>query len=123
MRTKHSKVNVEDAKYSYVILRKGPRPTAKASEQEDLETEAYDWPRLITPPLKKNKHVVMDVCAPSGEIQRMIIPKSQGNIPYRDARKSAWGDLFPHAPKNPAVVRIKQASQNQDQQEKPESDV
>ncbi|GAB5586034.1 37S ribosomal protein S22 [Umbelopsis nana] len=114
MRTKHSKVNVEDAKYSYVILRKGARPTVTSSEQEDLETEAYDWPRIITPPLKKNKHVVMDVCAPSGEIQRMIIPKSQGKIPYRDARKSAWGDLFPHTPKNTAVVRIKQKSLQQE---------
>lgn len=108
MKTKHSKVNIEDAKYSYVVLRRGPRPTVTNTEQEDLETEAYSWPRLITPPLKKNKHVVMDVCSPEGEIQRMIIPKSQGKIPYRDARKSAWGDLFPHASKNPPVVRIKQ---------------
>ncbi|CAO3685991.1 unnamed protein product [Umbelopsis ramanniana] len=108
MKTKHSKINIEDAKYSYVILRKGPRPVSTSTNQEDLETEAYTWPRLVTPPLKKNKHVVMDVCTSSGEIQRMIIPKSQGKIPYRDARKSTWGDLFPHTPKNPAVVRIKQ---------------
>ncbi|KAG2184542.1 hypothetical protein INT43_000451, partial [Umbelopsis isabellina] len=108
MKTKHSKVNIEDAKYSYVVLRRGPRPSVTNAEQEDLETEAYSWPRLITPPLKKNKHVIMDVCSPEGEIQRMIIPKSQGKIPYRDARKSAWGDLFPHTSKNPPVVRIKQ---------------
>ena len=108
MKTKHSKINIEDAKYSYVILRKGPRPVSTSANQEDLETEAYTWPRIVTPPLKKNKHVVMDVCTSSGEIQRMIIPKSQGKIPYRDARKSTWGDLFPHTPKNPAVVRIKQ---------------
>ncbi|KAM3586768.1 37S ribosomal protein S22 [Umbelopsis sp. WA50703] len=111
MKTKHSKVNVEDAKYSYVVLRRGPRPNVTTAEQEDLETEAYSWPRLITPPLKKSKHVVMDVCSPEGEIQRMIIPKSQGKIPYRDARKSAWGDLFPHSSKNPPVVRIKQKVQ------------
>src|SRR5690606_35912706 len=24
-------------------------------------------------------------------------------IPYRDARKAMWGDLFPHQPKNKAV--------------------
>jgi len=35
----------------------------------------------------------------------MIIPKSQGKIPYRDARKVAWGDLFPHNPKKPATKR------------------
>jgi len=40
-----------------------------------------------------------------GHIERGIIPKSQGKVPYRDARKSIWGDLFPHEPKKPAVRR------------------
>src|ERR1051325_5197039 len=40
-----------------------------------------------------------------GYIERGIIPKSQGRVPYRDARKSTWGDLFPHEPKNPATRR------------------
>jgi ribosomal protein RSM22 (predicted rRNA methylase) len=31
---------------------------------------------------------------------RMTIPKSQGKQAYYDARKSDWGDIFPHAPKN-----------------------
>lgn len=30
----------------------------------------------------------------------MTIPKSQGKQPYYDARKSDWGDIFPHPPKN-----------------------
>lgn len=37
---------------------------------------------------------------PVGELQRHTIPKSQGRQPYYDARKSAWGDSFPHPPKN-----------------------
>jgi len=36
----------------------------------------------------------------------MIIPKSQGKQPYYDARKSEWGDIFPHEPKNPPQVRF-----------------
>ena len=36
---------------------------------------------------------------------RMIIPRSQGKQPYYDARKSGWGDIFPHLPKNPAQER------------------
>jgi ribosomal protein RSM22 (predicted rRNA methylase) len=36
----------------------------------------------------------------------MTIPKSQGKLPYRDARKSSWGDLFPHPPKKPARLRV-----------------
>lgn len=30
----------------------------------------------------------------------MTIPKSQGKQPFYDARKSSWGDIFPHPPKN-----------------------
>lgn len=36
---------------------------------------------------------------------RMTIPRSQGRQPFYDARKSAWGDLFPHPPKNPPQER------------------
>lgn len=35
----------------------------------------------------------------------MIIPKSQGKQPFYDARKSTWGDIFPHAPKNEPTER------------------
>jgi ribosomal protein RSM22 (predicted rRNA methylase) len=107
MKTKHSKFNSEDSKYSYVVLRKGPRP---GKSESDITQQAYRWPRLIQPPLKKNGHVVMDVCASEGEIQRMIIPKSQGKLPYRDARKAMWGDLFPHPPKNKVVTRVTQGT-------------
>ena len=31
---------------------------------------------------------------------RHTIPKSQGKQAYYDARKSEWGDIFPHEPKN-----------------------
>ncbi|KAI8087978.1 mitochondrial small ribosomal subunit Rsm22-domain-containing protein [Gilbertella persicaria] len=104
MKTKHSKFNTEDSKYAYVILRRGSRPSLTNTIQE----QAYQWPRLIQPPLKKNGHVVMDVCSTQGEIQRMTIPKSQGKIPYRDARKAMWGDLFPHSSKNKIVTRVSQ---------------
>jgi ribosomal protein RSM22 (predicted rRNA methylase) len=36
---------------------------------------------------------------------RMTIPRSQGKQPYYDARKSGWGDIFPHPPKNSAQER------------------
>lgn len=36
---------------------------------------------------------------------RITIPKSQGKQPFYDARKSNWGDLFPHEPKNAPQVR------------------
>ena len=38
---------------------------------------------------------------------RLIIPKSQGKQPYYDARKSGWGDIFPHEPKNPPQEQLR----------------
>ena len=34
-----------------------------------LRDEAYSWPRLVAPPLKRSGHVVMDVCAATGASQ------------------------------------------------------
>ncbi len=89
-----------------------------------LRQEAYSWPRLVFPPLKRSGHIILDSCTAegkpnslvlrrsvshkfplSGQIMRMTIPKSQGKQPFYDARKSNWGDLFPHEPKNPPQVR------------------
>jgi ribosomal protein RSM22 (predicted rRNA methylase) len=41
----------------------------------------------------------------AGKIMRMTIPRSQGKQAYYDARKSGWGDIFPHPPKNPPQER------------------
>ncbi|KAG0206529.1 37S ribosomal protein S22 [Mortierella sp. GBA30] len=149
-KTKHSKENYEDAKYTYVILRKGARPLFVASspvisekpqeqlqltdltakgisdndssivqkkkfkklpppppvtyeKSEDMFAASHAWSRIVVPPIKKDGHVVIDTCGTSGFLERIVIPKSQGKIPYRDARKAMWGDLFPHQPKNKAV--------------------
>ncbi len=36
-------------------------------DMNELRKEAYDWPRLVFPPLKRSGHVVMDTCHPSGK--------------------------------------------------------
>lgn len=51
-------------------------------------------PRLILPPLKKPGYVLLDMCTPSGTLERWSVPRSHGRQAYRDARKSAWGDLW-----------------------------
>ncbi|KAJ3797863.1 mitochondrial small ribosomal subunit Rsm22-domain-containing protein [Lentinula aff. detonsa] len=73
--------------------------------QTELRQEAYSWPRLVFPPLKKSGHIILDACTPEGKIMRLTVPKSQGKQPYYDARKSSWGDIFPHEPKNPPQER------------------
>lgn len=37
------------------------------SDEEVMRLEAYDWPRLVQPPLKKGGHVTFDACCASGE--------------------------------------------------------
>jgi len=51
-------------------------------------------PRLIFPPLKKPGHVILDVCTPSGTLERWSVSRSYGKQAYHDARKSKWGDLW-----------------------------
>ena len=38
---------------------------------------------------------------------RLTIPKSQGKQVFYDARKSSWGDIFPHSSKNKEVERYR----------------
>lgn len=34
--------------------------------EEALRLEAYNWPRLVFPPMKKNGHVILDGCTAEG---------------------------------------------------------
>ncbi|BFZ54737.1 37S ribosomal protein S22 [Savitreella phatthalungensis] len=111
-KTKHAKENTEDCPYSYIVYRHGqPRPqqtlpVTTAVSNKAIVENAYSWPRIVLPPLKRVKHVVVDVCAPSGEIERATVPKSQGSDVYRFARKSSWGDLLPFRGKSQIVHEL-----------------
>lgn len=100
-------------------------PAENSEEVEAaLRNEAFHWPRLVFPPLKKSGHIIIDACTAecmspfiiscpangltydAGKIMRLTIPKSQGKQPFYDARKSSWGDIFPHPPKNRPQERL-----------------
>jgi hypothetical protein len=42
------------------------RVEAEEVDIEALRKEAYSWPRLVAPPLKRSGHVIMDTCSPNG---------------------------------------------------------
>lgn len=94
--TKHTTRGEDDAKFSYVVIHRGLRPAGaiKATsvpleESEIAELEAaigepierevvepiepteigleLEWPRLVTPPLKRSGHIILEVCAASGQ--------------------------------------------------------
>ncbi|KIM47590.1 hypothetical protein M413DRAFT_416605 [Hebeloma cylindrosporum] len=81
------------------------RDLSPAQVEEQLRREAYGWPRLVFSPLKKSGHIILDSCTAEGKIVRLTIPKSQGKQAFYDARKSSWGDIFPHSPKNAPLER------------------
>jgi ribosomal protein RSM22 (predicted rRNA methylase) len=98
--------NHDDVTFSYVAVqrgqdgRSGPRGDA-ASEAAfaghgDAEAlpDPLSLPRAILPPLKRRGHIVLDLCTPSGKLERWTVPRSFGRQAYRDARKSQWGDLW-----------------------------
>ncbi|KAL9124869.1 MAG: hypothetical protein Q9217_005854 [Psora testacea] len=110
--------NHEDIKFSYVALQRGVDQRLDLDfEQGHPATEAafegYEhagddtspsrvppgvstltFPRAILPPIKRHGHVILDLCTPSGRIERWTVPKSFSKQAYRDARKSKWGDLW-----------------------------
>lgn len=59
-----------------------------------LNFHTLSLPRSILPPMKRDGHVIVDLCTPQGQIERWTVPKSFSKQAYRDARKSQWGDLW-----------------------------
>jgi hypothetical protein len=60
---------------------------------------AGQWARLVRAPLKRNAHVILDVCTPQGSFERRVASKGKlKEVPgaYRAARKSRWGALWPN---------------------------
>ena len=89
--------NYELVNYTYLVL-------GKAVPSLEMDT----WPRIISPPIKKKGHVILNVCTvPDGKIENWIVPKSMSKEIYHDARKSKWGDLWPHGAKTKIPIRNK----------------
>ncbi|EPE32052.1 Zn2/Cys6 DNA-binding protein [Glarea lozoyensis ATCC 20868] len=115
--------NHEDVKFSYVAIRRGidlrnhkksllqgdvatdqafegweetdlPDTESHKSDPSELKFHSLSLPRAILPPLKRRGHVTLDLCTPSGKLERWTVPKSFSKTAYRDARKSKWGDLW-----------------------------
>ncbi|KFY30545.1 hypothetical protein V493_01847 [Pseudogymnoascus sp. VKM F-4281 (FW-2241)] len=122
-----SRKNHEDAKFSYIAVRRGvdardpsssseSAPLVQGQSATDAAFEGHEagsdpdlgyhtqkpegdfstlsLPRMILTPLKRRGHVTIDLCTPSGTLERWTVPKSFSAQAYRDARKAKWGDLW-----------------------------
>lgn len=77
-----------------------PADVVLAEDPEEVEialrNEAFHWPRLVFPPLKKSGHIIIDACTPEGLfVIRCFIPHKL--IPYWYRQN--------HAPYYPEVTR------------------
>ncbi|XP_026749253.1 methyltransferase-like protein 17, mitochondrial [Galleria mellonella] len=71
--------------FSYVILRKGVRPS-----------DDPQWPRIVRAPIVRSGHTICRLCTAQGELKEVIFSKSKyDQTTYRCARSSNWGDLLP----------------------------
>ncbi|KIH93711.1 37S ribosomal protein rsm22 [Sporothrix brasiliensis 5110] len=80
-----------------------PPPPADAVSPHPLAL-----PRTIMPALKRQGHVILDVCTPAGQLERWTVPRSRSKQAYHDARKARWGDLWALGAKTrvPRSVRL-----------------
>lgn len=74
----------------------------------DDSPHSLSLPRAVLPPLKRQGHVILDLCTPAGTLERWTVPRSFSKQAYRDARKSSWGDIWALGAKTrtPRNVRV-----------------
>ncbi len=57
--------------------------------QDQLRREAYQWPRLVFPPLKKSGHIILDACTAEGMSHHLVYPNG---IHHRHRENYAFDD-------------------------------
>lgn len=100
--------NYEIINYSYLIAERAlndPETISQIEKRRQEAKEVYDigslgdnteetWPRILNQPIKRKGHVTFDLCGPSGQLEKWVVPKSFGKDIYHDARKAYKGDLW-----------------------------
>ncbi len=87
-------------KYSYLVVQKGKTPNVEFETVDDVDEawkKSYFWPRVVRPNMKRQQHVVMDLCSGRypDQLDRRVIGKSHGiEGGYKRARRMRWGDLW-----------------------------
>ncbi|XP_039761967.1 methyltransferase-like protein 17, mitochondrial [Pararge aegeria] len=80
-----SKVEIMANLFSYIILRKGDRPS-----------DDPQWPRIVRAPIVRSGHTICRLCTQNGELKEIIFSKGKyDQSTYRCARSSNWGDTLP----------------------------
>lgn len=74
--------------YSYLALRKPVGGSIRVPSGS----------RILDTPLKRDKHVLVDVCTKTGSAERIVVTKGkmkEESEKYRAIRKGEWGGIIP----------------------------
>ena len=105
----HSQAGFSDVTPSATDLASAASSTKVATTVPNLPfPSTHNLSRIVFPPIKRRGHILLDMCTPMGTIERWTVPRSFGNLAFRDARKSRWGDLWALGAKTrvPRVVKV-----------------
>ena len=97
--------------YSYLVVERTPDDPETLGRIQELQNkneglkDQYQvgslgdntpdtWPRIVNQPKKNKGHVLLNLCASSGNLENWIIPKSFDKRIYHDARKAYKGDQW-----------------------------
>lgn len=110
-----ARYNYEDSAFSYLVT---------TPYNSNLESSLSTFPRVINRPLKRQKHIILDVCTPNAKIERWTVPKSFGRHEYHDARKTRWGDIWclGAKTKKPRNMKVKRSMKNKKPEDLKEED-
>ncbi|ORM39649.1 putative methyltransferase [Babesia sp. Xinjiang] len=101
--------SIDNEKFSYLVVGKSPGPRHKLkseAEAKSADEKSFFWPRLVMPPLKLGRRVIMDVCSAPNNFKRIIVSKNTPEVGgYKYARDAMWGDLwrFPYREQQPVA--------------------
>lgn len=90
--------DLEVPSFSYLIVQRHTSPDFKIQENQM-------WPRILKPPKKKKKHVLMMICGPEGGLHGWTVTQAQGKEPYLDARKAKQRDQWALGAKTKTPIR------------------
>lgn len=98
-------IQILEEKYCYLVIKKGSQPT-----------EQDRWPRLVSAPLLRHKHVICRMCTESGELHEGIFTKRvHGQSTYRCAKSSKSGDQLPVSIVDGGTILSKQIIDDDDE--------
>lgn len=111
---------------AFIGYEKGSENSGSSSHKRTAPSASSNFhtlslPRSILPPIKRDGHVIVDLCTPQGQIERWTVPKSFSKQAYRDARKSQWGDLWALGAKTRTLRNIRIGTRKNDKNVKGKS--